>query len=201
MKRHGFTLVELLGVVIAVGMLLTLSAKVLHQAFSAHRESLSHLQRIHSIDRFAGRWREDVQSANEAKPIGESLVLMRGDVEYVYAIKDQLVIRTRRQSGQDVGVEQWRLPARCTAAWVIDESGKVPLVVGTLRFGIESEGMEDGLADGGLTEDAASSGSAGSGLATDGKLGDVRRMRSTAQFGLAFDDVELVARLGVGDLP
>jgi len=216
MRRAGFTLVEMVGVTFAIGMLLTLSAKVMHQAFSAHRVSLDHLQQMRSIEQFVERWRSDVQSAKEIKPEGESLIVLSERAEFIYSAKDQLVTRTRRQAGQDVGRDQWRLPGRCTLAWVVDESGQMPLVIGKLRFTGESGVSETGLGESSARKDDANNTDANNTDAsnTDASNTEIvgpdglRRaakgpdgLRSAAKIGFAFDEVEIVARVGVGEMP
>jgi len=134
MRRSGFTLVELVGVVGAVSMLLTLSALLLNKTFDAHRASLLHLQRMRSIELFVERWRDDVQSATNVIPGTELRIAKADNLEIVYSIINQSMVRTRRQDGQDIGHDHWQLPSRCTATWQIDDQGRIPVLLGNLEF-------------------------------------------------------------------
>ena len=134
MRRGGFTLVEAVGVIGATGLLLTLSALLLNKTFDAHRASLLHLQRMRSLQLFVERWRDDVQSATNVIPGTELQISKADNLEIVYSIINQSIVRTRRQDGQDIGHDHWQLPSRCTAAWQVDDQGRIPLLVGKLEF-------------------------------------------------------------------
>ena len=134
MQRRGFTLIEMVGVIGATGMLLTLSALLLHKAFDAHRATLSHLQQVRSLALFVERWRSDVQAAKQVTP-GEELRIEKAENrEIVYSIINQSVVRTRRQDGEAIGQDHWQLPSKCTATWKIDDRGRIPLLIGKLEF-------------------------------------------------------------------
>ena len=138
MRRGGFTLVEAVGVVGAIGIILTLSALLLNKTFDAHRASLLHLQRMRSLELFVDRWRDDVQSSTSVKPIADrsaELRLLKADnMEIVYSIINQSVVRIRRQDGQDIGHDHWQLPSKCSVTWQIEDQGQIPLLVGKLEF-------------------------------------------------------------------
>jgi hypothetical protein len=134
MRRSGYSLVEAVGVIGAIGMLLTLSALLLNKTFDAHRGSLLHLQRMRSIELFADRWREDVQSSTGVTPGAELRIAKADNTEIVYSIIKQSVVRTRRQDGQDVGHDHWQLPSKFTVDWQIEDQGQIPLLVGKLEF-------------------------------------------------------------------
>ncbi len=134
MRRHGFTLVEVIGVVGATVMLLTLSALLLGKTFDVHRASLLHLQRKRSLEQFVERWRDDVQSGTKVTPGAELQITKVDNLEIVYSIINQSIVRTRRQDGQDIGHDHWQLPSQCSITWHIDDQGRVPLLVGKLEF-------------------------------------------------------------------
>ena len=134
MRRNGFTLLEAVGVIGAIGLLLTLSAMLLAKTFDAHRAALTHLQRMRSLELFVDRWRIDVQSATQVT-LGPELRLSQVENwEIVYSVINQSIVRTRRQAGQDIGHDHWQLPSRCTATWQLEDQGRVPLLVGKLEF-------------------------------------------------------------------
>ena len=134
MRRNGFTLLEAVGVIGAIGLLLTLSAMLLAKTFDAHRAALTHLQRMRSLELFVDRWRIDVQSATRVT-LGPELRLSQVENwEIVYSVINQSIVRTRRQAGQDIGHDHWQLPSRCTATWQLEDQGRVPLLVGKLEF-------------------------------------------------------------------
>jgi hypothetical protein len=133
-RRTGFSLIEMVCIMVATGMLLTLSAKLLSKTFEAHRDSLLHLQRMRSIELFVDRWRDDVQSSQSVTPGADLRITAADNTEIVYSIVNQSVVRTRRQNGQDIGQDQWQLPSQCTVTWHIDEQGRKPLLIGKLEF-------------------------------------------------------------------
>ncbi len=177
MKRAGFTLIEMVGVTIVVGMLLILSASLVHQTFAAHRDSLGHLRRMHLLERFIERWRTDVHAANEVKLEDDSLIVVRDDSELVYAVDGQMVTRTLRRAAQDIGRDQWQLPSACSVSWSLDDSGAVQLLRGRLEFDHDSDPsaieLETQVAETQVANKAVVGG----------------------RWGL--DDIELVARVGV----
>lgn len=134
MRRGGFTLVEMVGVMSVIGMLLTLSALLLNKAFDAHSASLTHLQRMRSLELFVERWRDDVRSATQVTPGSELRITKAGNLEVIYSINNQSMVRTRRQDGQDIGHDHWQLPSQFTATWQVDDQARNPLLVGKLAF-------------------------------------------------------------------
>lgn len=141
-RRSGTTLVEALGVVSATLALLTLAALLLGKTFDAHRDSLLHLQRMRSLDLFVERLREDVQSCSKLTT-GPELVIAKSDnSEIVYSIVNQSIVRTRRQEGQDIGLDHWQLPAKCKATWNVNDSGRISLLEGQLQFEDETVKFE-----------------------------------------------------------
>ena len=115
--------------------------------------------------------------------------------------------------------------------WVVDESGQMPLVIGKLRFTGEFGGSDTGLGESyAWKEDAnntnlsntdasntetvgpdglrrAAKGPDGLRRAAkgpDGLRGAAKGpdgLRGAAKVGFAFDEVEIVARVGVGEMP
>ncbi len=143
MRRSGFTLVETVGFVVATGTLLTLSALLLNQAFDAHRASLSHLQRMQSLELFVDRWRDDVQSCSKVTPGAELLITKTDNFDIVYSIINQSMVRTRRQDGKDIGHDHWQLPSQGSVTWHIDDQGRIPLLICTLEFSGDPIAFDD----------------------------------------------------------
>ncbi len=134
MRRGGFTLVELAGVIIAVGMLLTLSVSLLNQTLAAHRSSLTHLRHIRSLENFVERWREDVQSATEVTTSSNLLVIRSEGSEVTYEFKDQSLIRVRKLTDEEPGQDRWPLPSTGKVNWEVDSSGIQQVLIGKLEF-------------------------------------------------------------------
>jgi capsid protein len=143
MRRSGFTLVEAVGVVSAIGMLLTLSVALLNQTLAAHRAALSHLQRVHSLEQWVERLRDDVHAATQVAQGVELLIKQADNRAITYAFAERSVVRTRRQAGEIIGQDRWQLPSPCTATWQIEDQGRVPLLVVKLVFGEALGDFED----------------------------------------------------------
>jgi type II secretory pathway component PulJ len=133
-RRSGYSLVEAVGVIGAIGMLSTLSALMLNKTFDAHRSTLTHLQRMRSLELFVERWRDDLQTATQVTSGAELRITKSENLEVVYSIVNQSMVRTRRQDGQDVGHDHWQLPSQCTATWLVEDHGRIPLLLGKLEF-------------------------------------------------------------------
>ena len=133
-RRSGFSLIEAVGVILAIGMLLTLSALLLNKTFEAHRLSLVHLQRMRSLELFVERWRDDVQTSTSVTPGVELRIAKADNTEVVYSTINQSVVRTRRQDGQDLGQDHWQLPSKFNVTWQVEDQGRMPLLVGKLEF-------------------------------------------------------------------
>lgn len=133
-RRGAFTLVELVSVILAVGMLLVLSASLLHNTLAANRSALDHLRRIRSVEKFMGRLRVDAQRATEVIAEDNRLIVRTKDSELVYEMKGRKMTRSRSSNGEVVGSDEWQLPSAGKVTWEVDRSGAIGLLRGKIEF-------------------------------------------------------------------
>ena len=146
-RRTAFALVEMVGVVALTGMLLSLSAVVLHRAFAAHQKSLSHFRESEQLQRLADRFRRDVQAAQQLKiqtdpaSMQTSLRINHEQQQITYSLLAEGMQRTVSVAGVDVGFDRWPVPAGASFECSLDSSGAKALVTGRVAWspGADSE--------------------------------------------------------------
>lgn len=141
-RTGGFALVETVGLITVIGMLLSLSAVVMNQAYKAHQEALMHVRHTQQVQVLAARFRADAEAAVDVTVTEELLLTMLGGRQIRYRTSEDRVHRVTSDGEAEIGREVWQLPARVDAKWTLDESGRIPLIVWDLHFGTDQRGVD-----------------------------------------------------------
>lgn len=119
--RAGITLVEMVGVLTFVTAILSLSAVVLNQAFSAHRAALVHFRYSQQLQRFGDQIRRDIHHSDNVTIDEDSglVVQINSDKQINYRFDSVSTSLTRdvTTSGKLSGRETWLLPQVAQVEW------------------------------------------------------------------------------------
>ena len=133
-RRAGFALVEMVSLIVVVGMLLSLSAVVLNQAYRVHANTLSYLQYMQQLNFWVDRFRAD---AHEATGVAtdDGLTFFGAEQSTIrYVLEDGVLVRRMWAGEQVLSEERWRAPQVATAGWHVEVSGRFSLVNLRLEF-------------------------------------------------------------------
>jgi prepilin-type N-terminal cleavage/methylation domain-containing protein len=152
--KKGFTLVELLAVMVAMFIVMGTSVVLLMQAFDFQRTNDQYADGMHVIDRFVVDFRNDIHAYGkpEIPTDGSTLLRWKTETETVDYVSQpsmfpdqQTIVRTVRKDGQKFG-ETYRLPER-TTLWFTDgkdaDAGLVALSLWTTPTGTETPKPSD----------------------------------------------------------
>ena len=155
MKKLGFTLVELLAVMVTMVVVMGVSGALLVQAFGFQRQNNQYSDGIRAADRFVVAFRNDVHAYGkpEIPTEGETLLHWKTETETIdYTAEpglfpdQQTIIRTVRKGGKKVGGESYRLPDRMTLRFAIgkdDNVGLVALSLWTTSIATETPNLDE----------------------------------------------------------
>jgi len=155
MKRHGFTLVELVTTMAVVAVIMGITAILLVQLFDYQQNHNEYSERMRSVDRFVVAFRNDIHSYGKPEILSDGDTLLRWTtetetIEYTSQpgeFPDQLnVVRTVRKEGQQNRYETYRLPDRtalCFADGTGNDAGLVALSLWTAPQGTEMPNLSE----------------------------------------------------------
>ena len=118
MKRHGFTLVEMIAVMAVMALVMGFSVVLLVQLFDFQWGNDEYSDRMRSIDRFVAAFRQDVHTYGKPEILIDGTALLRWNneaetVEYTAAPgtfpNQQTIVRTVRKDGQQSCYESYWL--------------------------------------------------------------------------------------------
>lgn len=126
--RAGYTLIEALLATAMVGLLLTMSAKILNQAFGIHHRTVEHVMQVRGLEQLRESLLRDVESANAIELEGGILQLENETWLTRYAVEEdaeanQFCVR-RRKSLSDPETrreDRWLLPVGSRLSFQVDE--------------------------------------------------------------------------------
>lgn len=138
-NRRGASLVELLLIMSACTVVLTLSAELIHRVMIAQSKATTFLNAERSAQRLTAAFRRDVHAATErregeeAKPAsGQLLALTLPDDRLVeYRLEQGTITRTLSENDATKAREQFVFPAEATASVASDDSGMITLTIDT----------------------------------------------------------------------
>lgn len=120
-RRGGWALIELVQLVVISGLLASLCAVLLGNAFRLHHTIVAGYRELASMDRFVDRWRADIQGATAIETTAGVADSGSADIEELaltnpggivrYRGVDTSIIRERIRDGQTLGIDTWDLPA------------------------------------------------------------------------------------------
>ena len=123
MKRHGFTLIELVAVMATVSVVMGITAVLLVQLFDYQRNLAEYSERMHAINRLVAEFRNDVRTYGKPEILTDGDTLLRWTtetktIEYMAQpgeFPDQWsVVRTVQNEGTNNRSETYHLPDRTT---------------------------------------------------------------------------------------
>lgn len=137
--RSGFSLIDAVTMIIAVGVLLSLATITMHRSFQSHRLALEGVRLSQSLHLVGDRFREDVSQASSCTP-GESLRLDFSDGRRVsYRVQDDRLTRSTWLDEEQVGEDSWKLPVACQAEFVVNDENAIPWVAMQLQSQLPNE--------------------------------------------------------------
>lgn len=132
-------LTDTVGMLVLVGLLLSLSAVILHRVLLSHGNAMEYLAMTQNLQAAHDRWTEDALTSRKCE-IGDDLKMTCTDGRQIsYALESGQLVRSTSElnrpdgSFQIVGQEHWQLPEGCQLVWSIDRKQRVPLVVCNLQ--------------------------------------------------------------------
>ena len=149
MRRHGFTLTELVVVMAVLFAVMGVSVVMLMQAFDFQQSNDQHAEGMRSIDRLVLDFRNDIHTYGKPEIPTDSSTLFQwktetATVEYVVApgtFPDQRIVVRTLQEDEQLFRETYRLPDR-TTVWGVSgtetEAGLVALSLWTAPPGTEA---------------------------------------------------------------
>jgi type II secretory pathway pseudopilin PulG len=152
MRRHGFTLTELVAVMAVLFAVMGVSVVMLVQVFDFQQTNDQHAEGMRAVDRLVVDFRKDVRTYGKPEIPTDSPTLFQwktetATVEYVIAPgtfpDQQIVVRTVKmlQDDEQLFRETYRLPDR-TTVWGVSgtesESGLVALNLWTAPLGTKA---------------------------------------------------------------
>jgi hypothetical protein len=141
-RRGGIALIEMVSLITVIGVLLSLSAIVLNQAYRVHANGLVQLRQMQQLNLWADRFRNDAHQSTEVV-ISDGILFDRENQSDVrYTLEDASIVRRTQSGEQTLSVERWDLPPVTTAEWDVETSGRLPLVSLRLAFAPSQVQME-----------------------------------------------------------
>ncbi|MCA9131615.1 MAG: hypothetical protein KDA45_00600 [Planctomycetales bacterium] len=140
-RRPGYGLIETVAIISFVGMLLSLSAVILHRSYRVHQRTLVAFRHWEQLRVWTDRFRADGHAAAacqiDADAHGVSLTREDG-TQVRYTWRDATLVRSFIAEKPPGNEERWAGPALALARWTLDDSGRQPLLMAELEF--DSEG-------------------------------------------------------------
>ena len=155
MKKHGFTLIELIAVIALMAVVLGITAMMFAQLFDFQQNNSEHSTATQAVNRLVADFRNDVRTYGKPEILSEGETLLRWTTETVvieYTVQpgefpDQRNIhRTVRQDDQPVRFETYRLPDRSALRFVDgkdDDAGLIALSLWTAPQGTEMPNFDE----------------------------------------------------------
>ncbi|MEM7473630.1 MAG: hypothetical protein AAF483_01420 [Planctomycetota bacterium] len=132
--RAGYTLVNTLALMVAVGSLMSFSIVLIRRAYTTHQEALSHLNTTQSLRQVCERFRSDAHECDSAVVVDGRFQLTRGNSRIVFSNESTELKRTVLVGGEELSTETWQLPNPAVSTWSIETSGPLDLVTWDLKF-------------------------------------------------------------------
>ena len=149
MKRHGFTLIELIAVVAVLAVVLGFTVVMFAQLFDFQQNNSEYSDGIRATDRLVADFRNDVRTYGKPEILSKGSALLRWEtstetIEYTSESGEfpgqQNIVRTVRQGEQQSGYEKYRLPERSALRFVEGKDNDAGLVA--LSLWITPKGTE-----------------------------------------------------------
>lgn len=135
--RAGMSLIETAGMVVTIGLVLSLSATALSRVYETHHESIRHLRFIRTMQLMSNRIVQDCHRCTTASA-DDGLSLKMDDGRMIrYSLNDNLLSRTTTLTETPDAVEQWKIPVSMSATWSMDRSESVAMM--TVEFSYVDE--------------------------------------------------------------
>lgn len=154
MKKTGFTLTELLAVMVVMFVVMGISVILLIQTFDFQRTNDQYSDGIRTVDRLVADFRDDVHTYGKPEILtgGDTLLRFHTGMETVDYVSQpgmfpdqQIIVRTVRKEGRESG-ETYRLPDR-TTLWFADgkdnDAGLIALSLWTAPPGTKTPKPDD----------------------------------------------------------
>jgi prepilin-type N-terminal cleavage/methylation domain-containing protein len=117
-NRRGYTLIELMLVIVLVSLVLGSVAALLGGAFRANRTMQNHRSAMHAVQRLAEQFREDIHGAASVEAVDQKLAINLPEEKIaVYELKQNIVERTVTSAGKVVHRDGFDLPPGGTAVF------------------------------------------------------------------------------------
>ncbi len=142
-RRRGVSLVEVIIVVGASTMVLTVGMGLMHKLLRSERSAAESLIHANSHARMSLQFREDAHAATgasvEGEPGAEQTLRLTSDegTAISYAQRDRFLIRAESRADGDARYEQYRLPRDVRVQFAVNENG--PLTVAELVWARTSD--------------------------------------------------------------
>lgn len=132
--RPAYTLIELVGVMITISSIVSLTALLMHRATMVHKDSMANFRQERLLGDLHQTIRSDAQEATEAKIEDDVLLLTVGEQSIRYSLDSISTLRVRlSSSGEIIGRNQWRLNAQ-RLRFEINRENSVPALHFTLQI-------------------------------------------------------------------
>ena len=155
MKRHGFTLVELVAVMAALSIVMGIAVVLLIQVFDFKRSHFEYSDGRRTVNRLATDFRSDVHTYGKPEILMDNTVLLRWKTETAivdYTLEpgrfsgQQNIIRLIQKRGSENQYETYRLPDRTTLYFTEGkdtDAGLVALSLWTTPLGTDKPKLDD----------------------------------------------------------
>lgn len=133
--RSGYSLIELVSLLMAFGSIMTLTGVVVHRCTQTQKLVLSNIRHTKSLDDLHHRLLVDTRAAKVLRVVQGTIQLpANADQTIEYSLDNDSIVRTLKSSqGAIMGQVRWWVGAKHLDV-ELDSSGVVPLAKFSLRF-------------------------------------------------------------------
>jgi len=154
MKRFGYTLIEVITVMAAMGIIMGITVVLFVQLFDFQRNNDEYADQMRAVNRFASDFRGDVRTYGKPEIVSDGTALLRWKTEaetVEYTVKagefpeQQIIVRTAKEGGNQRS-ETYQLPD-WTSLRVVDgsddDAGLIALSLWTAPQGTDTPNLDE----------------------------------------------------------
>ncbi len=141
--RQGFSLIELISILIVIGFILMFSARLLFQAYQTHQHGVELLNHGHQLQNLATRFRSDCHDATSAVDEDDGLSLKAADESTIrYWQQGKAIVREVQVEHKVIATNRWLFSSDLKFNADVDHSQSLSLAHLSLVFANTETGLD-----------------------------------------------------------